>query len=307
MGIVNPLLQEHVEWLWFIASQVVYGVAMSLVVISTHKVAIPPAGPGNPPPSGPEQERRALMKSRTLFFIPRGPRWLLSTILVLAAAGCDRPLPGKPKPEDEYIAPQKEMRFSVLFKQNCVACHGADGELGAGPPLNDGLFLGLISDAELLRVITEGRHGTLMPAFALSKGGQLREEQVKVLAEGIKRQWPPQKSSSGAPPYLATGPAGNKTDGQKVFARAVLHATATTARGASWLAAINGREFLALISDQALRRYVITGRPDLGMPDFADSMGRPEDFKPLTSPEVKDLVALLASWRQGGSVNGKGN
>lgn len=55
MGIVNPLLKDHVEWLWFIASQVFYGVAMSLVVISTHKVPIPPAGPGNPPPSGPEQ------------------------------------------------------------------------------------------------------------------------------------------------------------------------------------------------------------------------------------------------------------
>jgi cytochrome c oxidase cbb3-type subunit 3/ubiquinol-cytochrome c reductase cytochrome c subunit len=71
--------------------------------------------------------------------------------------------------------------------------------------------------------------------------------------------------------------------------------------------AINDPDFLALISDQALRRLVITGRPDLGMPDYADPKGRPEGFKPLTSQEVTDVVALLAYWRKGGSINGKGN
>jgi hypothetical protein len=52
MGIVNPLLQEHVSWPWFVLSQVVYGLAMSIVVINTQKVAVPPAGPGpEAPPS----------------------------------------------------------------------------------------------------------------------------------------------------------------------------------------------------------------------------------------------------------------
>jgi hypothetical protein len=46
MGIVNPLLQKNVEWMWFIASQVVYGVVMSIVVLATHKVPVPPAGSG---------------------------------------------------------------------------------------------------------------------------------------------------------------------------------------------------------------------------------------------------------------------
>ena len=46
MGIVNPLLQEHVNWPWFIASQVVYGLAMSVVVINSEKVPVPPAGSG---------------------------------------------------------------------------------------------------------------------------------------------------------------------------------------------------------------------------------------------------------------------
>jgi hypothetical protein len=53
MGIVNPLLQEHVSWPWFIVSQIVYGLAMSVVVINSQKVPVPPAGsgPDTPPDS----------------------------------------------------------------------------------------------------------------------------------------------------------------------------------------------------------------------------------------------------------------
>ena len=73
------------------------------------------------------------------------------------------------------------------------------------------------------------------------------------------------------------------------------------------MGAINDPDFLALISDQALRRYVITGRPDLGMPDFANSKGRAAGFQPLTAEDVNHVVALLASWRQGGSDQRTGN
>jgi hypothetical protein len=51
MGIVNPLLQEHVSWPWFLLSQVVYGLAMSMVVINTQKVSVQPAGHGPDAPS----------------------------------------------------------------------------------------------------------------------------------------------------------------------------------------------------------------------------------------------------------------
>jgi hypothetical protein len=46
LEIVNPLLNKHINWPWFIASQVVYGVTMSIVVINSEKVHIPPAGSG---------------------------------------------------------------------------------------------------------------------------------------------------------------------------------------------------------------------------------------------------------------------
>ena len=57
--------------------------------------------------------------------------------------------------------------------------------------------------------------------------------------------------------------------------------------------AIHDPAFLDLISDQALRRIVITGRADLGMPDYAH-----HDKEALTPEDVTNLVALLSLWRQ---------
>jgi hypothetical protein len=46
MGVVNPLLQQRVEWPWFIVSQFVYGVVVAVVVVRSEMVHIPPAGRG---------------------------------------------------------------------------------------------------------------------------------------------------------------------------------------------------------------------------------------------------------------------
>jgi hypothetical protein len=46
MGVVNPVLQQYVEWPWFIASQFVFGVVAAIVVVRSEQVYIPPAGKG---------------------------------------------------------------------------------------------------------------------------------------------------------------------------------------------------------------------------------------------------------------------
>jgi cytochrome c oxidase cbb3-type subunit III len=242
--------------------------------------------------------------------------WATLFLLVACAAGCD--LPGRPKPGDRYASPQYEMSFSVLFRQNCAGCHGTDGTLGPAPPLHDKLFLALIPEVELQRIITEGRPGALMPAFAISKGGPLSAEQVTVLAEGIKRHWgAAAPAPRGAPPYLLQnrlpegGRSGNRAEGVRAFARACASCHGENGRGGTWdgrpVGAINSSDFLALVSDQALRRYVITGRSDLGMPGYADATGRPQGFEALTESDVANLVALLAAWREGASDDRKGN
>lgn len=46
MGVVNPVLQEYVNWPWFIASQFIFGIVAAIVVVRSEQVYIPPAGKG---------------------------------------------------------------------------------------------------------------------------------------------------------------------------------------------------------------------------------------------------------------------
>jgi hypothetical protein len=46
MGVVNPVLQERVNWAWFIVSQFVFGVTAAVVVLRSEMIHIPPAGRG---------------------------------------------------------------------------------------------------------------------------------------------------------------------------------------------------------------------------------------------------------------------
>src|SRR5262249_12617460 len=79
--------------------------------------------------------------------------------------------------------------------RNCAGCHGATGEMGPAPPLNDPLFRAAIPEEELKNVISKGRRSaagtkhdprTPMPAFLKENGGTLSEEQIKVLAYAMQ-------------------------------------------------------------------------------------------------------------------------
>jgi cytochrome c oxidase cbb3-type subunit III len=260
--------------------------------------------------------------------------------LSLILGGCD--LPGKPAESNRPLPADQVMDFDGLYKTNCAGCHGADGKLGPGPPLNDPLFLAIVPDEKLLPVIREGRaiapgKKSLMPGFSVGEGSplssaqiqvwsQLKEEahaaprqqatltatQVQVLAEGIKKRWgTPTAPAGGAPPYVAPAEtnSGKKDEGNRVFARACAGCHGKEGEGIESdgrpRRKIHDPAFLALISDQELRRYVITGRADFGMPAYNGKDGRPPDFQPLTSAQVGDLVALLASWRQTGPAHGE--
>jgi mono/diheme cytochrome c family protein len=230
-------------------------------------------------------------------------------LLVALATGCD--LPGKPNPTDRPVPSDKVTDFGTLYKTHCAGCHGPDGRLGPAPPLNDPLFLAIVSDVDLLRVIREGRGVTVaqktpMPAFVRDRGGPLTPQQVEALASGIRARWGGAPPKETPPPYLAPKESGNKERGAKLFELACAACHGDEGRGGERAGAVNDRAFLALISDQALRRIIITGRRDLGMPEWSNDEWRDPHFEPLTSEQINDLVALLASWRQGAAANDKG-
>lgn len=260
----------------------------------------------------------------------------LGCLGLLLAVGCN--FPGKPNPDDQPVLTSKVLDFATLFGQNCAGCHGAKGELGPAPPLNSPLFRALISEGDLEQVISHGRAGTPMPAFALSSGGTLTVDQIKVLvyqikgtrfkkverpdAEGTKLEvvadpqgaaptWgTPDPAPADAPPYAAEKPtvAASSDAAERirttVFARACANCHGEQGQGTAKTGAINDPAFLNLASDQFLRRQIITGRADLGMPDFSKSTGRGPDFQPLSAQDISELVELLANWRQATASHG---
>ena len=129
-------------------------------------------------------------------------------------------------------------------------------------------------------------------------------------AAGQAPEWgAPAVLDEPAPAYLAGHPIaadagrGELEAGARAFDRAcsTCHGENGQGSGANsdGMDRINAPAFLALTSDQALRRIIITGRPDLGMPSYAGPRPGDHDFQPLTPPEISALGALLASWREG--------
>jgi mono/diheme cytochrome c family protein len=231
------------------------------------------------------------------------------TLVLLTALTMGCVPPGKPDPANRPIMPDQIVDFDQLFAVNCAGCHGEKGEFGPAPPLNNPLFVEIVPEEDLLTVIRDGRGGTPMPPFAQERGGTLTDEQIRVLVAGIKSRWKSQKPLPESLPEYAianSSPGLNSHDtlkrGEQIFSNvcASCHGDNGKGTGGDLENAINVPAFLALISDQAVRRTIICGRQDLGMPNFAESDGRSDDFQPLSTDEIEALGALLANWRASG-------
>ena len=233
-----------------------------------------------------------------MMLVEKHPRETLLVALALLAVGCADPLPGKPIRSERAIPLSEVMDFGDLYRVNCTGCHGAEGKVGPAPSLNDPLFLSIFSDKQLLDILHNGRPGTLMPAFSHKEGGLLSEAQIKALAAGIRSQWGTGKNvPASPPPYLATSP-GDPTAGKKMFAIYCADCHGTDGQGRTKGAgALNNPAFLELISDQALRRIIITGRTDLGMPNYVGLGEKSSQKQPPSSQDISDIVALMGIWR----------
>ena len=152
----------------------------------------------------------------------------------------------------------------------------------------------IADDTAMRAIIANGVRGTSMPAFAQHAGGMLTDKQIDVIT---------QRDPS------ALEPAGNSRRCESTFLRRDIRGRRATRRGRLRAyceschgaggrggpkgSAITNDSFLALVSDQGLRTIVITGRPELGAPDWRGNVSG----KPMSDQEVTDVVAWLASRR----------
>ena len=233
-------------------------------------------------------------------------------LMVLPLAGCgsssgsdveqrvtfDDWMPGKPHQSDREFLYADQRDPVKIFATSCAGCHGEEGYLGPAPPLNDPIFLHIYNPKAMLTLLAGGRTDGLMPSFVDSHRGGLTEQQREILVKSIWQRW--EKAADlpkNIPPYLTTG-SGNAAAGKRVFSAACSRCHGADGVGAT-AGALDNRAFLKLVSDQLLRRIMITGRPDLGCPNFVESGTQSDLGRPLSSGEIANVVALLREWRSG--------
>ena len=215
---------------------------------------------------------------------------ILSLVMLAACSTLNR----EPRTDPEPVAPSQVSDFSTLYTQNCAACHGTEGRGGASIALANPVYLAIVDETTMRNIVAKGVRGTSMPAFAQSAGGMLTEQQIEVLTNGIFSRWGRKQGLDGAnPPSYAAKTAGNVDNGQLVFGTYCASCHGSEGRGTPKGSAITNDSFLALLSDQALRTIVITGRPELGAPDWRGNVAG----RPMTDQEITDVVAWLASRR----------
>ena len=231
------------------------------------------------------------MKARTSLLV-------FSLLAWLAVAGCSY-LPGKPGPGPEVPRPDSVLDPVVLFNQNCQGCHGADGKNGPAMMLSDPVYLAIVDDDTLRSVISKGRAGTAMSAFAQDEGGMLTNEQVNAIIRGIRERWSKPNALGGetAPPYAAKS-AGDAAHGQEVYGTFCASCHGAAGNGGPKAGSIVDHAYLSLITDQGLRTIVITGRPDFNAPDWRNNV----PGHPMSDQEITDVVAWLASQRPNRAV-----
>src|ERR1700688_302185 len=211
--------------------------------------------------------------------------------ILLVCTGCSSS-PGRPKSDSELLAPDQVSAFATLYTQNCAGCHGVSGKGGAAIALANPVYLAIADDTAVRRTTENGVPSTAMPAFARSQGGMLTEKQVEDIVRGI-RSWakPDLPGNTSFPAYSAQTP-GDAQEGAEVFASYCASCHGSDGRGGKASSVVDG-PYLTLVSDQYLRTIVITGRPELGAPDWRGDV----EGRVMSNQEISDVVAWLSSKR----------
>jgi cytochrome c oxidase cbb3-type subunit III len=216
-----------------------------------------------------------------------------AALLSLLLSACSSSL-GRPSKDSEIKAPSEISDFKTLYAENCAACHGAEGRGGAAIALADPVYLAIVDEPSMRKVIASGVSRTSMPAFAQSAGGTLTDKQINVITSEIRSRWSQPGILNGAnPPSYAAKSSGDIQRGEASYKTYCSSCHGSRGQGGPKGSAITDDSFLALVSDQGLRTMVITGRPELGAPDWRGNV----PGRPMSDQEITDVIAWLVSRR----------
>lgn len=220
-------------------------------------------------------------------------------LLALVMAGCSD---GKPGFRAETLRPDQVHDFSVLYRENCSACHGDRGIAGAALPLNNPVYLTWAGHDRILNIAANGVPHRLMPAFGQDGGGLLTNEQLEDIVNGMMKNWNRPGILHGANlPGYAPKSVGDPVQGKATFQVYCARCHGSDGKGypansgPSSATRVHGSivdpTYLSLVSAQGLRDIVVAGLPGAGMPDWRGDV----DGKPMSDEDVTNVVAWMES------------
>lgn len=229
---------------------------------------------------------------------------LLTTALALVGCGDSSKEQAKvyTVSEQDHSITGDQLVFSRVFVHNCEGCHGANGNDGSAPPINNALFLSLASHDYLYDTIANGRTDHMMPAWLKANGGPLTRAQINKAIRGLKEKWGgPAQDAKGAPQLAlhktSSGKLkGNAKEGEKIYKQ--VYASGSKKIWLEQMGLGDQAWYLKIVSNQLIRRLLITGRKAFDLPDYKQAGLNSSFGKPLTDEQITDVVAYLAQKRQ---------
>jgi len=182
---------------------------------------------------------------------------------------------------------ERVSRGQEIYNQQCVTCHGAEGEGGIGPALNNRDLLKNTPDDLLFSVIRSGVPSTQMPAWSINFGGPLTDEDVKDVVAFLN-SW--ESTAPVIEPPVFEPDSGR---GALLFESTCAICHGSNGAGSDKAPAINDTERLGSLEDDWYRAVIRNGRPAKGMPTWGTV---------LSPNQIEDLIALIDVWREGGEA-----
>ena len=182
---------------------------------------------------------------------------------------------------------------AALYAENCVVCHGEQGEGRAGASLNR-VYGGINPDAFLRETIRRGVQGTYMPPWGEEYGGPLTTAEIEDIAAYIE-SW----GTTVEPPLPAPRPPAQdippvpEVDGDPNAGAAVYQTNCVACHGENGEGRVGAAlnvAFAGIEPDAFIIQTIRRGREGTLMPPFSEEYGGP-----LSEQEVQDVAAYVLS------------
>ena len=173
-----------------------------------------------------------------------------------------------------------------VYAENCVACHGANGEgTTLAPALNTDELRNRLTDADITRIVTQGVPGTLMASWERA----LTPEQIGAVTTLVRR-WPELDGAGITLPVVEEAPIDMSpeaiADGAKLYSILCTQCHGIDGYGTPLAPALNNQTFLSQTPDAAIQQIIAGGVSGTTMPSWGGY---------LSEADIAAITAYLRS------------